>query len=51
MSTFEIIAAVALSVLQCSAFLFFGPRLVPRMAKKLHDIITAAADKIGGHKA
>lgn len=51
MRIIEIIAAVALSVLQCAAFLFYGPQLVQRMAKRLHDIITAAADKIGGHKA
>ncbi len=50
MKPFEIIAAVGLSVLQCAAFLLYGPQLVQRMAKRLHDIITAAGDYVEGKR-
>lgn len=50
MSAFEIIAAVLLSVLQCAAFLLYGPRLIQRMAEKLHDIITATGDYVEGKR-
>lgn len=44
MKPIEIIAAVVLSVLQCAAFLRYGPRLVEWLATKLHDIITGCGD-------